>query len=120
MPRVASYLKKDVIENIKKLYHNGDKSLSMMIAELIDIGYRVKQHHETQQTQKIDLVEEEVKSDLADNHTEYLLRIMAMLADCYRCVRNDKSKYEENDAEVVLTKITSNAQNYIDEKLGKS
>lgn len=43
---------------------------------------------------------------------------MAIVADIYRCVRNDKSKYSEESVDDVLTTIASNTQNFINRKLG--
>ncbi|EKE01243.1 MAG: hypothetical protein ACD_21C00187G0005 [uncultured bacterium] len=116
MPRVVAFLDDGVIKNLKELYKNSDKSLSKIISELVDIGYRVKQHHEVQ---KVDL-QEEKKAELTDKHTEYLLRTMAVVADTYRCVRNEKSKYKEEDIDNVLDTIISNTQSYINGKLGKN
>ena len=110
MPRIVSYLNEDLIKSIRELYHGSSQSLSTTIAELVDIGYRVKQHHKAQKSAS----EEAERTGVADKHTEYLLRIMAMVADSYRCVRNNKSKHKENNTEDVLAKITANAQNYID------
>lgn len=108
MPKVSSFLNNAVIKNLKELSNNSDKSLSKIIAELIDIGYKVKLYHENQQPdQQAD------KSLLPNKHTEYLLRIMAVAADIYRCVRNEKSKYDTDNVDDALVTIATNAQNFI-------
>jgi len=108
MPKVTSFLDESVINNLKKLSANSNKSLSKIIAELVDIGYKVKLYHEKQQAnQQIE------KPFLPDKHTEYLLRIMAVAADIYRCVRNEKTKYKEDNINDVLTTIATNAKNFI-------
>jgi len=112
--RVASYLDDEVLKNLQELYKNSDRSISQIISELIDIGYRVKQHHEAHSDQQ-----EDKKSELVDKHTEYLLKIMAITTDVYRCVRNEKSKYAEETIESVLATITTNSQNFINRKLGR-
>ena len=114
--RVASYLDYEVLKNLQELYKNSDRSISQIISELIDIGYRVKQHHEAHSDQSDQ--QKDKKSELVDKHTEYLLKIMAITTDVYRCVRNEKSKYAEGTIEGVLTTITTNAQNFINRKLG--
>jgi hypothetical protein len=112
--RVASYLDDEVLKNLQELYKNSDRSISQIISELIDIGYRVKQHHEAH----LDQQGEDKKAALTDKHTEYLLKIMAITTDVYRCVRNEKSKYAEETIEGVLTTLTTNTQNFINRKLG--
>ena len=115
MQRIVSYLDDDVIENIKKLYKNSDISISKMASELMDIGYKVKLHHESHSG-----LQEEKKTALIDKHTEYLLKIMAISTDAYRCVRNEKSKYTEGAVDEVLTTIHTRTQNFINKKLEES
>jgi len=115
MPRVVSFLNDEVINNLKELYKDSDKSLSRIISELVDIGYRVKQHQESHSDQQ-----EDKKAKLVDKHTEYLLKIMAITTDVYRCVRNEKSKYGEDSVDRVLTTINNNTQNFINRKLEKT
>ena len=114
MSRITVFLDDNVVENLKELYKDSSKSLSKIVAELVDIGYRVKQHHQKANLQEIK------KAELVDKHTEYLLRTMSIAADIYRCIRNDKSKYKEANAENALNAITSNAQCYINGQLGKN
>ncbi|CAL7962357.1 conserved hypothetical protein [Gammaproteobacteria bacterium] len=116
MSRVVAFLDDDVIKNLKELYKDSDKTLSKIIVDLVDIGYRVKRHHEEQKTNP----QEAKKAELVDKHTEYLMRTMAVVADIYRCVRNEGSKYKEKDVEQALNVIASNIQGYIDGQLGKS
>ncbi len=115
MQRIVSYLEDDVIEDIKKLYKDSNISISKMASELMDIGYKVKLHHESQSD-----LQEEKKATLVDKHTEYLLRIMAITADVYRCVRNEKSKYSEGTADEVLATVNARVQNFINRKLGEN
>ncbi|CAL7962057.1 conserved hypothetical protein [Gammaproteobacteria bacterium] len=112
--RVVSYVDDEILKSLNGLCENNDKPLSQIISELIDIGYRVKQHHEAHSDQR----EEDKKAELVDNHTEYLLKIMAITTDTYRCVRNEKSKYDDDSFDSVLTTINNKAQNFINRKLG--
>jgi len=86
------------------------------LVQLIEIGYKVKQHQETQNPQPLD----KKKPALADKHTEYLLRIMAITSDIYRCVRNENSKYKEKNVDQALERITLNTQKYIEGSLEKN
>ncbi|MEI8055201.1 MAG: hypothetical protein WCH10_04285 [bacterium] len=106
MPKVATFLDDAVVNNLKELCNNSDKSLSKTIAELVDIGYKVKLYHEKQQLNP-------EKPLLPNKHTEYLLRIMAIATDIYRCARNGKSKYKEDSIDDVLVTIATNTQNFI-------
>jgi hypothetical protein len=111
--RVVSYVDNEILKTLRELYGSSDKPLSRIISEIIEIGYRVKQHHDTHANQH-----EDKKAELIAKHTEYLLKIMAIATDAYRCVRNEKSKYKENTVEDVLATISTNAQNFINRKLG--
>lgn len=113
--RIVSYLDDAFLKNIHELYKGSDKPISHMVSELIDIGYRVKQHHELHSDQQ----EEGKKAELVDKHTEYLLKIMYIVADVYRCVRNEKSKYTEESIDDALTTIAAKTQNFINRKLGR-
>ncbi len=109
---IVPYVDDEVLKTLRELYVSTDKPLSHIIS---DIGYRVKQHHDTHSNQQ-----EDKKAELVDKHAEYLLKIMAINTDAYRCVRNEKSKYKENTIDEVLPTISSNAQNFINRKLGNS
>lgn len=115
MQRIVSYLEDEVIDNMKKLYKDSNISISKMASELMDIGYKVKLHHETHPE-----LHEEKKIALIDKHTEYLLKIMAIATDIYRCVRNDKSKYEEDTIDAVLNTIHARTRNFINKELGRT
>ena len=114
LTRVVSYIDDEFLKSLNELCENTNKPLSHIISELVDIGYRVKQHHDTDSNQQ-----EDKKSELVDKHTEYLLKIMAIAIDSYRCVRNEKSKYTEDTIEGALAKISINTQHFINRKLGE-
>jgi len=116
MQKISASLSASTVINLKELSKSSDKSLSQIISELIEIGYKVKQYHETQKSNP----QETKKAELVEKHTEYLLRIMAIATDCYRCVRNENSKYSEETVRDVLVKITGNAKNFIDGYLNRT
>jgi hypothetical protein len=109
MPRVVTYLSENNINDLKNLSKDLDIPLSKTIADAIDIGYKIKKYQKEQQTNPL----ESRKEELVSNHTEYLLQIMAVVNDIYRCVRNDKSKYDEKSFEEVFAKISSNIRKVI-------
>ena len=115
MSKIIAYLNNNTLQNLKELSKNTDKSLSKTASELIEIGYQIKQYQEKQKLSP----EEERKVELKNKHTEYLLRIMATAADIYRCVRNENSKYDVNDANTALDIIATNTESFIDGILGR-
>lgn len=114
MAKIATFINPELIKNIKELYKDSDKSFSKIVSELVDIGYKVKLHQNTQQQPGF---QEERKANLKDKHTEYLLRIMAIASDVLRCTRNDRSKYSGESINDVLNTIAVNTQNFIKRKL---
>ena len=116
MQRIVSYLEDDVVKNLRDLSKETDKSMSKIISEVIDIGYKVKLHHDINRPS----LQEEKKAELKEKHTEYLLRILSIVADIYRCNRNDKSKYEAENANEALETISSNVINFINKTADES
>jgi hypothetical protein len=116
MQKISASLSASTVVNLKELSKSSGKSLSQTISELIEIGCKVKQYQETQKSNP----QEKKKAELVDKHTEYLLRTMALVADCYRCIRNEKSKYTEANVSDVLSIIASNVKNFIDGYLNRS
>ena len=116
MQKVSASLSTSMVVNLKELSKSSGKSLSQIISELIEIGCKVKQYQEAQKSNP----QEEKRAELVGKHTEYLLRIMAITADCYRCIRNEKSKYPEEDINDVFNTIVTNAKKLIDGYLNKS
>lgn len=115
MPRIITYLSDELIQNLKEISTNSGKSISKITAELIETGYKIKHNKDVY---KLNL-EDEKKKELVDKHTEYLLRIMSIVGDIYRCVRNEKSKYEEENVDDAIKTIIESNIKYIEGYLGK-
>lgn len=111
MSRIITYLNKKMLEDIHDLSKNSKKSVFETAAELIEIGYNLKKHKETQIMDKAQTKMEE----LVSRHTQYLLRIMATSYDVLRCVRNEKSKYSEKTTEEAIKKIETNTIEFIND-----
>ena len=116
MSRVITYLDDTTMQNLKEVSKNSGKTVSKIAAELIKIGYDIKHNKEVHKLSH----EEEKKQELVDKHTEYLLKILSIIGDTYRCVRNEKSKYGEENIDDVIKTITNINRKYIDGFLGKS
>lgn len=115
MPKISTFLSDEEILNLKEISKSSGKSISKISAELIAIGYKVKHHQETQAMSSWD----KNKQELVDRHTEYLLRILAIITDIYRCVRNDKSQYAEDNIPEVIKTIKADITKEIDVFLNK-
>ena len=97
MARIVTFLDEDMIKKLKEISEASNKSVSKITAELIEAGYNIKHNHDND----IDSCQQK-KQELTDKHTEYLLRILAIIQDMYCCVRNDKSHYDtENTADAL-------------------
>lgn len=107
--RIITYLNKNTLADIKVLAKKSKKTLSATAAELIDIGYQLKQH---QEKQNIDAIHPK-KEELISRHTQYLLMIMAITSDILRCIRNEKSKYTEKTADEAINRIEKNTLDFI-------
>lgn len=114
MPRLVTFIEDPLLQNLKKMSKDSKKSLSKLAAELIEIGYRAKQLQDGKSNK-----EEEKKAELAEKHTEYLLRILTILSDIYRCVRNEKSTQSGGKVDDVLNAIKDSVQAYISGYIGK-
>jgi len=114
MPRLVTFIDDSLLKNLKQMGENNKKSLSKLAAELIEIGYNVKQIHGGKGNK-----EEEKRQELIAKHTEYLLRILTILADVYACVRNEKSQQDGEKINDTLDIIKKNVQSYIAGYIGK-
>ena len=79
-----------------------------MAADLIEVGYNAEYNKDREG----DCQHTSEPPELVDKHTEYLLKIMALVSDIYRCTRNSKSKYHEKDCESDIRKIESNIRQF--------
>ena len=112
MARIVTFLDEEMIKKLKEISNNSNKSVSKITAELIEAGYNIKYNNINNLQQK--------KQELTDKHTEYLLKILAIIQDMYHCVRNDKSHYDtENTAEalrLIKTNITEELDEFLQQK----
>ena len=109
MPKINAYLNADMIKNLKSIQETSGEPLSKIVADLIISGYRVmqlKKEHETNEKQnKI--------PELETRTIEYILRILAITTDTYRCVRNEKSRHDAKNFDEAIDKITNNVLSLI-------
>ena len=87
MGRIITYMDNAMLTKVQEMANEVGKPVSQVAAELIEVGYRVKTSNG-----KSEDVEDVKRKELIENHSEYLLRIMATVSDILRCVHNDKSK----------------------------
>lgn len=113
MPKLQTFVNDNLLKNLKEMSKQQGKSLSKFVSELIEIGYNFKQLH----GEKLNK-EEEKRAELIAKHSEYLLRIIAITSDIYRCVRNEKTKYKEKDIDDVLSTMNDTVRTYINGYIG--
>jgi hypothetical protein len=105
MPRVVTFVSEHIFDAIKKNAEDSKKPLSKAFSELVELGFKVQQINSNKN--------QNTSENPHDRHTEFLLRILSIVSDTYRCNCNDKSLYKEKNAEEILDKMKSNAINYI-------
>lgn len=115
MPRIVTFLNDETIQNLKEAGDNSGKSISKIVAELIEIGYNIKYNKDIH----VASLQDKKKQELVDKHTEYLLRILTITKDMYRCTRNENSQYEEDDASDALKTIKTDIAKEIKQYLSK-
>lgn len=118
MKKLQTLVDDNTAENLKEMSKQQGKPLSKIIAELIDIGYKFKQVQSKKSNKEIK--EEEKKAELIAKQPEYLLRIITLISDMYRCVRNEKSNYKEKEIDDVLYVIKDKARTYINGYIEKN
>jgi len=113
MPKLQTFVNDVLLKNLKEMSKQQGKSLSKFVSELIEIGYNFKQLHGDKSNK-----EDEKRAELIAKHSEYLLRIMAITSDIYRCVRNEKTKYKEKDIDDALSTMNDTVRTYINGYIG--
>ena len=115
MPRVVTFLDDETIQNLKEIGDESGKSISKITSELIEIGYNIKYNKDIH----VASLQDKRKQELVDKHTEYLLRILTITKDMYRCTRNENSQYEEEDTSGALKTIKADIAEEIKQYLSK-
>jgi hypothetical protein len=116
MPKISTFLNEDMIQNLKEIGNDSGKSISKIIAELIEIGYNIKYNKDIHAAS----LQDTKKQELVDKHTEYLLRILTIVQDTYLCARNENSQYEEEDASDALKTIQADITEEIDQYMNNT
>jgi len=114
MPKISTFVNDNFLKNLREMGKQQGKSLSKIASELIEIGYKVKQLQDGKSNK-----EEEKRAELVAKHTEYLLRMLTILSDIYRCTRNEKSTQAGEKVDDILSAIKDSVQSYISGYIGK-
>jgi hypothetical protein len=105
MPKVVTFVSNHILDTIKKTAGDSGKALSKAFSELIELGFKVQQINDNKN--------QNTSENPHDRHTEFLLRILSVVSDIYRCNRNDNSLYKEKNMDEALDIMKFNALNYI-------
>ena len=115
MPKISTFLNDDTIQNLKEISNNSGKSVSKIMAELIEIGYGIKYNKDAHKL----IVQDKNKQELVDRNSEYLMRILATVNDIHRCTRNENSRYQAENESDVFQVIKTHVAKEIDHCINK-
>ena len=118
MPQVHCYLNQkmaDQLEEIRK--EEGYDSLSQAVKEMLSLGIKVhlvnKENPSLSDEEKSRLEKEE---ELKNKHTEYLLRMLEISADTFRCVYDkEKIKDAPDTAGEHIVKVKQKISKYVED-----
>jgi hypothetical protein len=116
MHRIVTYIDENTKNQLESIQSKTGKSLSKIVSDFIETGCNVMKLKE----KTIENKSHNKITELQNKTIEYLLRLMYLTSDIYRCVRNEKSKYETKNTEDVMEQITSNVTSYLDENMDKT
>jgi hypothetical protein len=116
MHRIVTYIDENTKNQLDAIHTKTGKSLSKIVADFIETGCNLIELKE----KTIEDKSQNKITELQNKTIEYLLRLMYLTSDMYRCVRNEKSKYESKNTEDVMEQITSNVTSYLNENMDKT
>lgn len=116
MPKVYCYLNQhsiDQLEQIKK--DEGYESSSQAIKEIINLGLKVYAFNKGDNLTEEEKNRQKKEDELKEQHTMYLLRLLALNADILRCVY-DPSKLPDSlgTTEEYIAKVKQKVEYFID------
>jgi|GEM_PF-3143194 len=113
MPRIVAYVNESIDKKIQTIQENSQESLSKIIADLIESGIKIREIKE-QENQKIKNQLNKKNALPLEDQNEHLLQILYIVLDIYRCVRNEKSKYETPNIDEAFKHIASLINKHLD------
>ena len=122
MPKVYCYINQKMTDQLEQIKQDeGYESSSEAMKEMLSLGIKVylvnKENPSMDDAEKKRLEKEE---ELRNMHTEYLLRILELSADTFRCVY-DKSKIKDapDTAREHIVNVKQKIIKYIDDYVTK-
>ena len=118
MPQVHCYLNQKMADQLEQIREEeGYDSLSQAVKEMLSLGMKVhlvnKENPSIGEDEKKRFDKEE---ELRNLHTEYLLRMLELSADTFRCVYDkDKIKDAPDTAGEHIVKIKHKITKYLDD-----
>jgi len=116
MPKAYCYLPQKTIDQLEKVkLSDGYDSSSHVMKDMLEIGLKVHLMNQDDKLSDDDKYKLEKEEELQKKHTTYLLRLLGLSADIFRCV-HDKSKLPDskNNAEEDIAKIKNKVDSFID------
>lgn len=117
MPKAYCYLTQKIVDQLEAIKQDeGHESLSGTMKEMLELGIKV--YLQNKDNPELDADEKrrlEKEAELAKQHTAYLLKLLAINADIFRCVY-DKSKVTDgaNSAEDHLAQMKNKVEDFIE------
>lgn len=117
MPKAYCYLPQKTIDQLEKVkLSDGYDSSSHVMKHMIEIGLKVYSMNQDNELSDDDKYKLEKELELQKKHTTYLLRLLGLSADIFRCVY-DKEKLPDpkNNVEEDIASIKNKVDVFIDE-----
>ena len=121
MPKAYCYLPQKTLDQLDKVkLDDGYDSSSHVMKDMIEIGLKVHLMNQGNVLSGDDKYRMEKEEELQKKHTTYLLRLLGLSADIFRCVYDEnkipksKGNVEEDIAEI-KNKVESFIDSYIND-----
>ena len=115
MAKISIYINAEMERKLDKIKKNSGKSLSKITSDLIETGYKVMELKKEQEGNPQNKL-----AELEAKKMEYMLRLISITSDTYRHIRNEKSKYDAQDADGAINQMIDNVKAYIQSLLQKN
>jgi len=119
MPKAYCYLPQKTIDQLEAVkLSDGYDSSSHVMKDMIELGIKVhlmnKENHESIDEKN----KREKEEELQKKHTTYLLRLLGLSADIFRCVHDknklpDSTNYVEEDIAKIKNKVDAFIEGYL-------
>ena len=109
MQKMSVFIDEETNNKLKELKIKSGKSLSRIASDFVKLGcFPIVNKEQLKQN-----IFDKNISSLESKHTEYLVKILHIILDVYRCTRNEKSRYPAATSDDAVKQISSIVTAYI-------